>query len=201
MCYASEREKKNINPYKPYEHTLWIGCENECWRILICTGEMAGHAEIVARCGWCGHQPQAFGIFFWCCRVWVCGTYDATMRQTHTHTESDLKCVIFHISMDIIKWKKNWIWPQACLTSTLSLSHSLYHFHISHTPCICGYLFTECLFDGLKPFHFVSPHSMLAQIRAASSPMFSFRHQIRIFIRYFFFLCIYCYTCFATHLH
>lgn len=28
---------------------------------------------------------------------------------------------------------------------------------------------------------------MLAQIRAASSPMFSFRHQIRIFIRYFFF--------------
>lgn len=128
MCYASEREKKNINPYKPYEHTLWNGCENECWRILICTGEMAGHAEIVARCGWCGHQPQAFGIFFWCCRVWVCGTYDTTMRQTHTHTESDLKCVIFHISMDIIKWKKNGIWPQACLTSTLSLSHSLYHF-------------------------------------------------------------------------
>lgn len=49
-------------------------------------------------------------------------------KHTHTHTESDLKCVIFHISMDIIKWKKNGIWPQACLTSTLSLSHSLYHF-------------------------------------------------------------------------
>lgn len=74
--------------------------------------------------------------------------------------------------------------------ASLPLSHSLIlsiTFHISHTPCICGYLFTECLFDGLKPFHFVSPHSMLAQIRAASSPMFSFRHQIRIFIRYFFF--------------
>lgn len=78
--------------------------------------------------------------------------------------------------------------------ASLPLSHSLIlsiTFHISHTPCICGYLFTECLFDGLKPFHFVSPHSMLAQIRAASSPMFSFRHQIRIFIRYFFFSCVY----------